>query len=88
MFSLSLMTVWAFLPTFGTNELIVISLLSLLFFGHRLPSVMRSLGKGVTEFKKGINDVEDDVNKAVEGPKTAEAPKPGSTATSSPVERY
>lgn len=83
----SQMTVWAFLPTFGTNELIVISLLSLLFFGHRLPSVMRSLGKGVTEFKKGINDVEEDVNKAaVEGPK-ADAPKAGAS-TSSPIERY
>jgi Sec-independent protein translocase protein TatA len=26
----------------------------LLLFGNRLPSVMRSLGVGITEFKKGI----------------------------------
>ena len=29
-------------------------LVVLLLFGNRLPSVMRSLGVGITEFKKGI----------------------------------
>jgi sec-independent protein translocase protein TatA len=36
-------------------ELGVIALLALLFFGNRLPGVMRNLGEGVTEFKKGMN---------------------------------
>ena len=43
---------------------LVIALLAFLFFGNRLPTVMRSLGEGVTEFKKGMNgpggDNEDD----------------------------
>jgi len=34
---------------------LVIALLAFLFFGNRLPTVMRSLGEGVTEFKKGMN---------------------------------
>ena len=55
----------AFLPNLGTTELLVIAFVSLLIFGNRLPSVMRSLGKSVTEFKKGINDVEEDIDKAV-----------------------
>jgi len=33
---------------------LVIALLAFLFFGNRLPTVMRSLGEGVTEFKKGM----------------------------------
>jgi sec-independent protein translocase protein TatA len=35
-------------------ELTVVGLIVLLLFGTRLPSVMRSLGVGVTEFKKGL----------------------------------
>jgi len=30
-----------------------------ILFGHRLPSVMRSLGRGVTEFKEGMRGVAD-----------------------------
>jgi sec-independent protein translocase protein TatA len=37
-----------------------------LIFGNRLPSVMRSLGQGIVEFKKGLNDVKDDVTKELE----------------------
>ncbi len=32
-----------------------------LLFGNRLPSVMRSLGQGVVEFKKGLQGIEDEV---------------------------
>ena len=46
-------------------EMLIILVIALLLFGNRLPSVMRSLGKGVTEFKKGIEGVEDDVDAAV-----------------------
>jgi sec-independent protein translocase protein TatA len=38
----------------GPMELVIIGMVVLLFFGNRLPSVMRSLGVGITEFKKGI----------------------------------
>ncbi|MCA9216441.1 MAG: twin-arginine translocase TatA/TatE family subunit [Planctomycetales bacterium] len=47
----------------GTTELLIVGVVVLLLFGNRLPSVMRSLGKGVVEFKKGINGIEDDVTK-------------------------
>jgi sec-independent protein translocase protein TatA len=46
-------------------EMMLVLLVVLLLFGNRLPGVMRSLGKGVTEFKKGIEGVEEDVDKAV-----------------------
>ena len=44
----------------GGVELIVLLVVMLLLFGSRLPSVMRNLGRGVTEFKKGINDTSED----------------------------
>jgi len=53
---------FAFLPNLGTTELMVVAFVSLLIFGNRLPSVMRSLGKSVTEFKKGLSEIEEDVN--------------------------
>lgn len=49
----------------GGGEWIVIGLIGLLLFGKRLPEVARSLGKSVTEFKKGLNNIEDSVNQAV-----------------------
>ena len=50
----------------GGSEWIIIIIVALLLFGPRLPSVMRSSGKGVVEFKKGLKDVEDEVDNAVD----------------------
>lgn len=47
----------------GPTELVVVGIVVLLLFGSRLPSVMRNMGKGITEFKKGLNEVEDESNK-------------------------
>jgi sec-independent protein translocase protein TatA len=51
---------------FGAHltEIIVVALIVFLLFGNRLPSVMRSLGKGITEFKKGVQGIQDDVENA------------------------
>ena len=52
----------------GGYEWVVILVVALLIFGRRLPEIARSVGKSLTEFKKGINeakestdDVADDV---------------------------
>ena len=40
----------------GTSELLLIGGLALLLFGgKKLPEMMRGLGKGVKEFKEGLN---------------------------------
>lgn len=47
----------------GTTELLLIGGVALLLFGgKKLPEMMRGLGQGVKEFKKGMSDirVEDD----------------------------
>ena len=44
----------------GTTELLLIAALALLLFGgKKLPELMRGLGKGVSEFKKGVREVTD-----------------------------
>ncbi len=50
----------------GGIEWIVILIVALLIFGKRLPEVMKSMGKGIVEFKKGVKGVEDDVEDAIE----------------------
>ena len=47
------------LPLFiGTTELLVIGGIALLLFGgKKLPEMMRGLGQGVKEFKKGMNEM-------------------------------
>jgi sec-independent protein translocase protein TatA len=44
---------------------VVVALVAFLLFGNRLPSVMRSLGRSVVEFKKGVAGIEDDIDEAV-----------------------
>ena len=45
----------------GGIEWIVILVVALLIFGKRLPEVMKSMGKGIVEFKKGVKGVENEV---------------------------
>ena len=46
----------------GGIEWIVILVIALLIFGKRLPSTMRSIGKGFVEFKNGLKGVKDEVD--------------------------
>lgn len=45
----------------GTTELLLIGGMALLLFGgKKLPEMMRGLGQGVSEFKKGMKDVQNE----------------------------
>ena len=50
----------------GPVELLIVGVVVLLLFGNRLPSVMRSLGQGVVEFKKGVQGIEEDSEHSVQ----------------------
>jgi sec-independent protein translocase protein TatA len=49
---------FAMLGVPGTWELLIIGAIVLLLFGNRVPGVMRSLGQGIVEFKKGVQGTE------------------------------
>jgi len=51
---------WFGIP--GGFEWIIILIIALLIFGKRLPGTMRSIGKGIVEFKKGLKGVKDEVD--------------------------
>ena len=49
----------------GHMEMIIVGAIAVLLFGNRLPSVARSMGRSLTEFKKGMSSVTDEWNDAV-----------------------
>jgi sec-independent protein translocase protein TatA len=58
----------------GPFEMLIIGVVVLLLFGNRLPSTMRSLGRGVVEFKKGMAGIEDEMNSINNQPPSGQAP--------------
>ena len=51
----------------GLPELIVIFLVVLLLFGAKnIPEIAKGIGKALRSFKKGVNEVEDEINSSLE----------------------
>src|SRR4030066_191104 len=49
----------------GAGEIILIVLVILLLFGaKKIPELAKGLGKGMSEFKKGLREVESDIKNA------------------------
>ena len=56
------MTTKLFIGGIGMQEVLLIALVVLLFFGgKKIPELMKGLGKGVRSFKEGMNDIEKDI---------------------------
>lgn len=50
----------------GTQEIILILIFVLIFFGaKKIPELAQGLGKGIREFRKAARDVQDDIEKEV-----------------------
>ncbi len=56
----------AFFGNIGPAQLIVLAILGVLIFGKRLPEVGKSLGKGIIEFKKGLQGIDDDLDQTAD----------------------
>ena len=47
----------------GPQEMFILFLIIILLFGaKRIPEIGRSIGKGIQEFKKGMREVEAEIN--------------------------
>ena len=58
----------------GGPELWIILVIILILFGRRLPGVARSLGQGISSFKKGLSEpLENDEDDKPESPPKVEA---------------
>ena len=64
----------------GPWEILLIFLVVLLLFGaRRIPEIAKGLGKGITEFKRGMQDVKDEIETSIDS-----RPRTGTQNTSSP----
>ncbi len=50
----------------GVAEVLIIAFVILLLFGgKKIPELMRGLGKGVSSFKQGMNDIQNEITRPV-----------------------
>ena len=72
---------------FGIGEVLLIAMLVLIVFGpRRLPEITRTIGKGIREFRKGMNEIQRELEAAGretqwKSPPTARKPATASNAT-------
>jgi sec-independent protein translocase protein TatA len=63
-------TVLLFLGGVGAQEILLIGIFVLVFFGaKKIPDFMKGLGKGVREFKSGMSDITKDIENPLESDK-------------------
>lgn len=46
----------------GMQELVIVGIIAVLLFGRRLPEVAKSLGSSYREFRKGLTDLQSQIN--------------------------
>jgi len=50
----------------GNVELFILAVVALLLFGNKLPTMMRKLGSGLSEFKRAMDQTRENVRKSIE----------------------
>lgn len=60
----------------GFGELFVIAIVAIIMFGGQLPDVARKVGRGFTEFKRGMNEQLGDIRSELDAADTREQAVP------------
>ena len=50
---------------------IIVLVILILFGGKKIPEFMKGLGKGINSFKRGLNDIEEDIKADTSDKKTS-----------------
>ncbi|MFC1587368.1 twin-arginine translocase TatA/TatE family subunit [Planctomycetota bacterium] len=66
-------TYFAFFGLPGGGEWIFVLIAGILIFGNRLPSIARDLGRSVVQFKKGLKNIETDIDNNSNSPPQLES---------------
>ena len=69
----------------GTELLIILGIVVLLFGGKKIPELAKGLGQGIKNFKKSVKDDEVEEVTAAQAPKQVDA-APSQEATQAPAE--
>ncbi len=51
----------------GPQLIFIIVVILLIFGASRLPKIMRNMGRGVHQFKQGLEDAKEEINKRIRG---------------------
>jgi sec-independent protein translocase protein TatA len=70
---------------FSPVQMLIIGAIAVLIFGDRLPEVAKSVGKGIMEFKKGLQGLQDELTSAIN---SADNATPALTHSEAAVEDY
>jgi sec-independent protein translocase protein TatA len=74
------------MPNIGWQELLLVLVVALVIFGpKRLPELGRSLGKGIREFKKATNEIQDHFDVDLDDSKAKAAPQQPVVQAANPV---
>ncbi|HOO16902.1 MAG: twin-arginine translocase TatA/TatE family subunit [Phycisphaerae bacterium] len=65
--------------------ILLVGLVALLLFGSRLPEVARSLGRSLNEFKRGLNEINDEIDRAPKDPNQPKLRSPSEPRLDSPA---
>ncbi len=58
----------------GTEIIVILVIVLILFGGKKIPELMRGLGKGVKEYKNAVNDIDKEIkNTTSENPEQGDA---------------
>lgn len=73
---------------FDGPDLLIVLAIALIFFGNRLPGVAKSLGRSIFEFKKGLTETREELNKAANEEPPIEKPAIQAPPRKSPENPY
>ncbi len=69
----------------GMQELVIVGIIAVLLFGRRLPEVAKSLGSSYREFRKGLSDLQSQIDLSDTRSSSSSYSSPSSSTSQGPA---